>query len=86
MVSEWIESSGLTDAEIQQLSAASQSDPTIFEEIVRQWSAAQGAALAGLADDLNEYVEEYDITASPRYGDVAITVLPGVWEIAIPQR
>lgn len=82
IVDQWVNTAGLTDDEIEQFYTAAQADQAVVSEVVRQWTESQ----AGLADDLTEYVEEYDISASPRYGDVSITLLPGVWEVEIPQK
>ncbi len=42
--------------------------------------------LAGYTDDLNEYVEEYDISVNPRYGKLDLGPLPSVFPVEVPQR
>ncbi|MCH7231669.1 hypothetical protein L0U85_12525 [Glycomyces sp. L485] len=87
IVEEWVASSGLTEEEINQLFTAAQSDPAIIQEIVRLWSETTPAqTTAGFADDLAGYVEEYDIAVNPRYGEIDLSPLPGVFEVEIPQR
>ena len=78
----WIASEELTDEELAQFNTAAQADPAIIAEVVRMWGEQQ----AGFADDLNEYVAEYDVAVNPRYGALDISPLVGVFEVEVPQR
>jgi hypothetical protein len=42
--------------------------------------------MAGFADDLDGYVQQFDIRVNPRYGVDSIPLIDGVIEVAIPQR
>ncbi|MCC3765488.1 hypothetical protein K3N28_20715 [Glycomyces sp. TRM65418] len=86
IVQEWAVGQNLTQAQFQEFGMAVQSDPGILTDVVWQWAEVQGAQMAGFADDLNEYVEEYDISLNPRYGELDISPLVGVFEVEIPQR
>lgn len=78
----WIASEGLTEDELAQFNAAAQADPNVVGEVVRLWGEQQ----AGFADDLNEYIAEYDIAVNPRYGTLDISPLVGVFTVEVPQR
>ncbi|HEX2142955.1 MAG TPA: hypothetical protein VHG10_00455 [Glycomyces sp.] len=86
IVEEWLAAQGLTDAQLQEFNMAVQSDPGILTDVVWEWSQVQGAQTAGFADDLNGYVEEFDISVNPRYGQLDISPIRGVFEVEIPQR
>lgn len=86
IVQEWAAAQELTQAQFEEFSMAAQSDPGVLTEVVWQWAEVQGAQIAGFADDLNGYVEEYDISVNPRYGQLDISPLVGVFEVEIPQR
>ncbi|KPC69453.1 hypothetical protein ADL26_18260, partial [Thermoactinomyces vulgaris] len=68
--------------EFTEFTMAAQSDPTVIEEVVRAWGEQQ----AGLADDLNGYIAEYDVSVNPRYGAIDISPLIGVFKVEVPQR
>ncbi|WP_243900880.1 hypothetical protein [Glycomyces niveus] len=82
VVEEWATSEGLTQEEFTEFTMAAQSDPTVIEEVVRAWGEQQ----AGLADDLNGYIAEYDVSVNPRYGAIDISPLIGVFKVEVPQR
>ncbi|MDA1361646.1 hypothetical protein O1R50_18610 [Glycomyces luteolus] len=78
----WIASEGLTEEELMEFNMAAQSDPTVLQEVVQLWGEQQ----AGFADDLNEYIAEYDVAVNPRYGELDISPLVGVFTVEVPQR
>jgi hypothetical protein len=86
IVEEWLAAQNLTDSQLAEFNMAAQTDPGVLADVVWQWSQVEGAQIAGFADDLNEYVEEYDIAVNPRYGELDITPLAGVFEVEVPQR
>lgn len=86
VVQEWIAGAGLSNEELEQFNMAAQADPSVLAEVVMQWTEVQGAQVAGFADDLTEYIEEYDIAVNPRYGSLDISPLVGVFEVEVPQR
>jgi hypothetical protein len=82
IVSEWLAAANLTEDELGQFYAAAEADPNVVGEVVRMWGEQQ----AGFADDMNEYIAEYDVSLNPRYGTLDISPLAGVFEIEVPQR
>jgi hypothetical protein len=86
IVEEWIAAQDLTEEQLAEFNMAAQSDPGVLTQVVWEWAEVQGAQIAGFADDLSEYVEEYDISVNPRYGQLDISPLVGVFEVEIPQR
>lgn len=71
----------LTDAEIQAVTEAAATDQT-----VAGYTQADFELLAGFTDDLAAYIEEYDISVNPRYGDFDLSPLPSVFPVEVPQR
>ncbi|WP_246039680.1 hypothetical protein [Glycomyces buryatensis] len=71
----------LTEAEVEAVITSAQSN-TELANLTQE----QAEQLAGFSDDMNEYVEEYDIAVNPRYGHVDLSPIPGVFEVEIPQR
>lgn len=86
IVGEWLNSQEMTDEELYEFNQSAGTDPSVITDAVWEWAADRGAQLAGFADDLNELVEEYDIAVNPRYGDIDLSPLLGVFEVEIPQR
>lgn len=41
---------------------------------------------AGFVDDLVDYIEEYDISVNPRYGEIELSPFPTVFSAPVPQR
>lgn len=82
VVGEWMASEQLTQEQAEQFNMAAQSDPAIVQEVVLMWGERQ----AGFADDLNEYVAEYDVSVNPRYGALDLSPLRGVFTVEVPQR
>ncbi|WP_460495501.1 hypothetical protein [Glycomyces tarimensis] len=79
-----VEPRELTQDEIDAITVAAQQDQQIADTIQQQPEVFN--YYAALSDELAGYVEEYDVAASPRYGEVAITLIPGVFEVEVPQR
>jgi hypothetical protein len=71
----------LTDAEIEAATAAAATDAN-----VAGYSQGDLELLAGFTDDLAGYIEEYDISVNPRYGDFDLSPLPSVFPVEVPQR
>lgn len=71
----------LTDAEKEAASAAAATDAN-----VAGYTEADLEFFAGFTDDLAEYIEEYDISVNPRYGDIDISPVPSVFPVEVPQR
>lgn len=86
VVEQWVAAQGLTGQQLEEFYAAAQSDSNVITEVVWQWSQVQGAQNAGFADDLTEYLEEYDVSVNPRYGRLDISPIVGVFEVEVPQR
>jgi hypothetical protein len=86
IVQEWAVSQQLTPEQYEQFNVDAQTDPRVLPAVVLQWSETGGAQRAGFADDLNAYMDEYDVAVNPRYGELDISPLPGVFEVAVPQR
>jgi hypothetical protein len=86
IVEEWIAGQELTEEQLMEFNTAAQTDPSVLAQVVMAWAEVQGAQIAGFADDLNGYVEEYDVSVNPRYGELDISPLVGVFEVGIPQR
>jgi hypothetical protein len=86
ILEEWAMAQSFTQEEFQQFQMALETDSSLVTEVVWQWAQVRGAQNAGLADDLNGYIEEFDISVNPRYGTVEISPLSGVFEVEVPQR
>lgn len=71
----------LTDEDIARLTEAAATDPE-----VAGYTEADLELLAGFTDDLNAYIEEYDISVNPRYGAFDLSPLPSVFPVEVPQR
>ncbi|MQM25033.1 hypothetical protein [Glycomyces albidus] len=71
----------LTDAEIEAAQAAAETDAN-----VAGYSQGDLELLAGFTDDLAGYIEEYDISVNPRYGEFDLSPLPSVFPVEVPQR
>jgi hypothetical protein len=82
IVSEWLAAADLSEDELGQFYSAANADPNVVGEVVRMWGEQQ----AGFADDLNEYIAEYDVSLNPRYGTLDISPLVGVFKVEVPQR
>jgi len=82
VVEDWIASEELSEEELMEFNMAAQSDPAVLQNVVLVWGEQQ----AGFADDLNEYIDEYDIAVNPRYGELDISPLVGVFTVEVPQR
>jgi hypothetical protein len=82
IVSEWLAAADLSEDEVGQFYQAANADPNVVGEVVRMWGEQQ----AGFADDLNEYIAEYDVSLNPRYGTLDISPLVGVFKVEVPQR
>jgi hypothetical protein len=78
----WLASQNLSQEQLAEFNTAAQSDPAILQQVVQMWGEEQ----AGFADDLSEYITEYDIAVNPRYGALDISPLVGVFEVEVPQR
>lgn len=78
----WLSTQQLTEQQLAEFNMAAQSDPAILQQVVQLWGEQQ----AGFADDLQEYIAEYDIAVNPRYGALDISPLVGVFEVEVPQR
>jgi hypothetical protein len=79
---EWVTEQGFDEDELAQFNMDVQANPDLITEMVQEWGAQQ----AGFADDLNGYIEEYDIAVNPRYGSLDISPVAGVFEVEVPQR
>ncbi|MEU5873858.1 hypothetical protein AB0A73_20165 [Glycomyces sp. NPDC047369] len=71
----------LTEDEMARVAEAAQTDAN-----VAGYGQADLELLAGFTDDLAGYVEEYDISVNPRYGDFDLSPLPSVFPVEVPQR
>lgn len=71
----------LTQAEMEAAVAAASTNENLANASIEDLEH-----LAGFTDDLAAYVEEYDISVNPRYGQVDISPLPSVFPVEVPQR
>ncbi|MEU6247477.1 hypothetical protein [Glycomyces sp. NPDC047010] len=71
----------LTEDEMARVVEAAQTDAN-----VAGYGQADLELLAGFTDDLASYVEEYDISVNPRYGEFDLSPLPSVFPVEVPQR
>ncbi|GAA1668653.1 hypothetical protein GCM10009830_13060 [Glycomyces endophyticus] len=71
----------LTESEMEAAIAAAETDAN-----VAGYTQADLELLAGFTDDLAGYIEEYDISVNPRYGDFDLSPLPSVFPVEVPQR
>jgi hypothetical protein len=71
----------LTEAEMEAAIAAAETDAN-----VAGYSQGDLELLAGFTDDLAGYIEEYDISVNPRYGEFDLSPLPSVFPVEVPKR
>ncbi|RRS00163.1 hypothetical protein [Glycomyces terrestris] len=71
----------LTADEIEAVAAAAATDAN-----VAGYTQTDLELLAGFTDDLAGYVEEYDVSVNPRYGEFDLSPLPSVFPVEVPQR
>ncbi|GAA2302907.1 hypothetical protein GCM10009853_069540 [Glycomyces scopariae] len=71
----------LTESETAAAAEAAATDAN-----VAAYTQADFELLAGFTDDLAGYIEEYDISVNPRYGDFDLSPLPSVFPVEVPQR